>query len=206
MNYKLTLLLLVLSLTKTGISQKTNFGVSGGITLASLHANSGDESENSASKIGFTGGIFLQTPISKNVAFNTGMNYVQKGWQAPDLDPDETDEMTLNYLEVPLNILYTNNGFFVGGGPVIGLGLSGKYKYSEFDGITTEDVTFGSDNDDVKQFEFSGNLLAGYQMKNGLMFSAGYNMGFTTLINPDMDGSIKNRFWSLKIGYLFSRK
>jgi hypothetical protein len=149
----------------------------------------------------------LQTSIGKNLLFSPAINFVQKGMKAPDLDADETDETALNYLELPLNVLYTTNGFFFGGGPVVGIGLSGKNKYSDFNGgIQTDDIKFGSEQDEVRQFEFSGNLLAGYQLKNGLMVSAGYNMGFTNLINGDVDGSIKNRYWSFKLGYLFSKK
>jgi len=208
MYYKLTLLLVVISLSKTSYSQKTSVGINGGITLASIHAKGEEESMNSDSKIGFMGGLFLETPISKNVLFNPAINFVQKGFAVPDLEPDEMDKTTLNYLELPLNVLYTTDGFVFGGGPVLGLGLSGKEKYKGSNGdIITDDIKFGSGQEEVKQIEFSGNLLAGYKLKNGLMVSAGYNMGFTNLINgDDVGGSIKNRYWSFKIGYVFSKK
>ena len=113
MNCKFTLLLLI-SITKISYSQKTEVGITAGVTVANVQAKADNESETADSKIGFTAGLFLQTSISKKVFFAPAINFVQKGFSAPDMDPGESDKSTLNYLEVPLNVIFKSEGFSLG--------------------------------------------------------------------------------------------
>lgn len=92
--------------------------------------------------------------------------------------------------------------FFVGAGPSIGFGISGTYK----SGSEEEDVNFGSDSeDDLKPFDFGGNILAGYELSNGLFFALNYN---TTLNNlsTESDVTSRNRYFGIRIGYLLGGK
>ena len=207
MNCKFTLLLLI-SITKISYSQKTEVGITAGVTVANVQAKADNESETADSKIGFTAGLFLQTSISKKVFFAPAINFVQKGFSAPDMDPGESDKSTLNYLEVPLNVIFKSEGFFAGAGPAISIGLSGKEKYTYNGETDTDDLSFGSDEDEIKQVEFSGNILAGYEFKNGVVFSANYNVGFSNLLNntQDFEGTLKNRYFGFRLGYVFRKK
>lgn len=206
MKRKTTLLLLLISIASTSIAQ-TRFGLSGGLTLASIKASYDDESETSATKTGFTAGAFALAPLSKNISLMPGINYVQKGFTPKDLDEDEINHITLNYLEVPINVLYETSGFYFGAGPAISIGLSGKEKYSVDNGDTeTDEIKFGSGDDEVKPVEFSGNILTGYRFKNGLMLSANYNLGFSNLMNDADDGKITNRYFGFRLAYVFRSK
>jgi hypothetical protein len=104
-----------------------------------------------------------------------------------------------------LNALYKapagSGSFFAGIGPALGYGISGK---AESDG-ESQDVHFGSsDNDDYKAFEFSGNILAGYEFSNGFFVSANYNHGFSNIINgAGSDATGKNNYIGIRIGYKF---
>jgi hypothetical protein len=104
-----------------------------------------------------------------------------------------------------LNFLYktpAGSGSFFGGiGPDLGYGLSGTAK----SGGESEDVHFGSsDDDDYKAFEFSGNILAGYEFSNGFFVSANYNHGFSNILNgADSDVSAKNNYFGIRLGYKF---
>ena len=53
----------------------------------------------------------------------------------------------LNYIELPVNFVYTHEGFFAGAGPTIAMGLSGTDK-STSQGVTDK---IGYDNSEVLQ-------------------------------------------------------
>ena len=130
-------------------------------------------------------------------------------------DESSSDKLILDYLEVPLNFVYHNSGFFIGAGPSVAYGLSGKEKYTDkedpsYSGDTK--IKFGSDEEELKAFEFGVNALAGYRTTGGLMFSACYNLGLTDIQNTSNDnsffevGKVKNKYFAVKIGYILSGK
>ena len=58
----------------------------------------------------------------------------------------------------------------------------------------------------VKAFDFGANAVAGYRMKGGFMISGNYNLGLSKINNDDGSGdvgTIKNKYFSIKIGYMF---
>jgi hypothetical protein len=70
----------------------------------------------------------------------------------------------------------------------------------------SEDINFGSneDEDDYKPFEFSGNILAGYEFSNGVFVAANYNAGLSNIaVGGDSDNSLKNRYFGVKLGFKF---
>src|SRR5450759_108641 len=147
------------------------FGVQAGATFASIKENvSGSTTSANKSKVGLTVGVLLDVPISSNFIFQPGLNYTQKGGKITDNSSGVTYNysITFNYLELPLNFIYkATGGFYVGAGPALAYALSGKEKYSASDNTSGETTyKFGSDiaKDDLQAFEFSGNILAGYQL------------------------------------------
>lgn len=129
---------------------------------------------------------------------------MQKGSKSSE--EDYNSKISVNYIEVPLNILYrtsSEGGFFVGLGPVISPAISGKSTITIMGETETEKIKFGSGEEELKRLEFSGNVLAGYEFSNGLFVSAGYNQGFTNLVNDGDDVTFKNSFFSLKLGFKF---
>ena len=188
-------------------AQNAKFGVTAGITIASQKFKSSGLSITGDSKVGFTAGVLADLGLSENFAFQPGLNFTQKGSKFTfDFGGgSETVKETLNYIELPLNFLYKapagSGKFFAGLGPVLGYGISGKDK----SGGQTEDVHFGSGADDsYKAFEFSGNILAGYEVAGGFIVVASYNLGISNIINnPDSGDSGKNRYFGIRVGYLF---
>ncbi len=202
-------LILITTVTSYSVSQSPTFGVQAGITLANEKAKFADESEKSDSKIGFTAGILADFPLQDNLSFQPSLNFTQKGASTKD-DSFGTEKITLNYLEVPLNLVFKigeRGQAYFGLGPVLSVGLSGKDKF-EFEGSTEEeDITFGSNEDeDLKRFEFSGNILAGYMITGGLSITANYNMGISSIVHGDNDlnASIRNNYFGIRLGYLLS--
>lgn len=200
-------LLLIGAMTQ---AQTARFGFSAGAALASQSSKTSGISINSDSKAGFTLGVMSDISLSDAFSFQPGLNFTQKGGKFDFSDlgfPGAGDvNYTLNYLELPLNVVFKANAgsgkFFVGAGPSLGFGLSGKVK----SGSDEEDVNFGSNTeDDLKPFDFGGNILAGYELSNGLFFALNYN---TTLNNlsTESDVTTRNRYFGIRIGYLLGGK
>ena len=210
MKQKIVLLFLVVIIAKSNFAQKTSIGISGGISLANIHVKSEDFSTTSKSKPGFTGGIYLVTPVATNFAFLPAINFVQKGMIPKDLDAGEKEKVTLNYIEVPLNFAYATRGFIIGAGPTFSLGLSGTDKYSS--DTQPEEKTklnFGNgEDDDIKLFEAGANVFTGYQFTNGFMITANYNFGLSNLIPgaDSEDGKAINNYFGFRLAYTFHRK
>lgn len=203
---KLFLSMVMITIVATS---KAQIGVQAGATFATVKITdntSGSGSMSTSSKVGFTVGVFTDVPLSENFIFQPALNYTQKGGKTTDTFQGITDEsnLTLNYLELPLNFLYKPaGGFFVGAGPTLSYGLSGKNKETVTGGQPQETtVKFGSDADQIKPFEFSGNLLAGYILSNGIFFSVNYNMGFSNLSNDNSE-KVKNNYFGIRVGKKF---
>jgi hypothetical protein len=195
--------------------KKPVFGIQAGSTFASMAVKFEDDKESSDKKAGFTAGILANFPLSKNFAVQPALNFTQKGGKESEDDYEVL--MKLNYLELPVNFLYnsTNAGkghFFAGAGPVFGFALSGKDKL-EIDGVGSEEyaLEIGSTNDDdLKVFDFGVNIMAGYQLANGLYLSANYTPGIINVV-PGLDGvddeaSVKNSYFGIRLGYMFGGK
>jgi hypothetical protein len=151
------------------------------------------------------------------------LNFIQKGFETEESETfmgvtyrDKSD-VTLSFIEIPLNIVYNfpagAGKFFVGAGPSIGFGISGKNKstFEETGEPTvkeTIDIKFDGDkdatdnNEHLKSLDFGINLLAGYKLPMGLSFALGYTQGLSNL-SPYDNTSLKTSGISLKIAYTF---
>ncbi|HEY5408065.1 MAG TPA: porin family protein [Ginsengibacter sp.] len=202
------LMTLMILLTAFSLSAQTNVGISAGASFSNITVKAAGVSASPKSKTGITVGIAIDAPLSSNFSFQPALNFIQKGYKIEDQGSKET--VNLNYLEVPFNFVYStrkNEGFFIGAGPSLAYGISGKDKFTS-DGMPDDNqkVKFGSSGDEVKTFDFGVNALAGYKMKGGFMISANYNLSLSKINNDDGSGdgsTIKNKYFSIKIGYFF---
>ncbi len=121
------LLLFIIFLTSLSLSVQTKLGVTAGAAFANVTAKSEGISMSPKMKTGFTAGLFADIPLTTNFSFQPALNFVQKGFKIED--ETESDNVMYNYLEVPLNFVFRSSGFFIGAGPSISYGLSGKEKY-----------------------------------------------------------------------------
>lgn len=194
-----------------------------------MESTDGDESETINYKEGLYSwkvGVVAKMPIGTNLSFMPQLNLLSKGGKFEesesgnemgiDYSIEAKDKVNLTYLELPLNVVYNYNSFFIGAGPSISYGLSGKgdvyYKFS-FDGNVDEnaydykvkfdgDENADDDDEHLKAFEFGANIFAGYQLPNGLFFSAQYNKGLSN-ISPYEDTKIKTGYFGIGVGYFF---
>lgn len=216
-----TLLILVLS-ASFAIAQekaKMSFGILGGVNFQNLNgkAFNGDKLENDM-LLGFHGGVNVQIPIAPEFYFQPGLMFSVKG--AKNKSASSTSTTKLNYIEVPLNMVYKaslGNGFFMlGFGPYLAYGIGGKVK-TEGSSLTLEqDIKFKSvveDGDNLlvpyyKAFDAGANIFAGYEMASGMFLQLDTQFGMIN-INPEYKGftsdqsSAKNTGFGLSVGYRF---
>lgn len=209
---RLSVTMLILIVSTAVNAQKTSIGVQAGLTLSSYKVKSSGLGVTSDSKAGFMAGVILDVGIDPHFSFQPQLNFVQKGGilKADDGANSGKVTTTLNYLELPLNFLYkapTSGGnFFVGLGPALSYGLSGKHKIEVNGQTEKEDVSFGSGaDDDLKRFDLGINGLIGYHFNPGLFLSVNYDQGLLNLNNSSGD-SYRNHFFGFTLGYLPLKK
>ena len=172
-------------------------------------------------KVGFLIGVLGEVGFGK-LAFRPELNFVQKGSKSGYNGlGSSADKLTLNYIEVPLNVVYNIKlsklgKVFFGLGPAIGIGLSGKDKYIDVDdngnAITVkEDIKFDGDKNSTdnklhyKRTDIGANILAGFQLPMGVFAKLGFTYGFSN-IDPYTDYKYKNRCFNICVGYIIGKK
>ncbi|RZK29866.1 MAG: hypothetical protein EOO61_20060 [Hymenobacter sp.] len=106
-----------------------------------------------------------------------------------------------------MDFVYTTpNGFFIGAGPSVAFGISGKEEYSDGMNSESQTVEFGNGDDQLKRIDFGGNLLTGFQFRNGLLLNLNYNFGLNSLTNDTQDDvTVKSRYFGIRLGYIFNK-
>jgi hypothetical protein len=198
---------------------KTSFGILGGVNFQNLTGKdiSGDKLENDMI-IGYHIGVNAQIPIAPQFYFQPGLLFSTKG--AKNTVGSVTNTTKLNYIEMPLNLVYKallGKGYFMlGFGPYVGYAFSGKV-LSEGGGISLDqkiefqNVVETTDNLTVpycKAFDFGGNIFAGYEMSNGIFAQFNTQLGMVKInpeykILPDDKSVVKNTGFGLSLGYRF---
>lgn len=124
-----------------------------------------------------------------------------------------TEQLTLKYVEVPVNVLYhipvVFGKIFIGGGPYVAIGTSGTDALTTTatnNGVTatnsgSTNITYGSAVGDIKNPDYGINLTGGLSLKNGVLFAIGYGLGLANLAN---DGStLHNSVIRFSVGFSF---
>ena len=191
----------------TAANAQSAFGIQGGGAFSNIKISSEDADMSFSSNTGLTLGLAGKFAISKSFSFRPELNFVQKGTKMNFFEDEAS--MHLNYLELPLNFVYYTGdkatGLFIGAGPSLAFGLSGKIEADEEE----EEIKFGGgDDDDFKALDFGGNAIVGYELKSGLFFSANYTFGFSNMINQTEgdDSKMHNNSFGIKLGFMFGGK
>jgi len=208
MRSKLISLALVLALAAPfAIAQSTekgkmSFAILGGVNFQNLNGklSSGDKLANDM-LLGFHGGVNVQIPLAPEFYFQPGLMFAIKGAKNTYtiFGAEFTDQTKINYIEMPLNLVYKGalgNGFvMIGFGPYLAYGISGKQIF-EGNSLTFERGT------GYKAFDAGGNIFAGYEMASGIFLQLDTQFGMLN-INPDDNTPTKNTGFGLSLGYRF---
>lgn len=199
---KKALLALSLVAASTGAFAQISFAPVIGMNLANMTVkNSSGTGLSADNLIGVHAGVFAKVPLNEKLAIMPGLLYSMKGFDLKDLKL----KLTVNALEIPLNVSYSitgdnNDGLYIYGGPYLGVALSGK---TEDNGIT-QDLTF-NDEDGMQRMDFGGNVGVGYRLPMGLMVQAQYGFGLMDMEKTD-NYEYKNKVIGVTIGYFINSK
>ena len=214
----LKLFVAILAISATSSLNAQQFGIKGGVNLANLLAKNdtdGTYSEDFKSLLGFHAGVTVDFPINDLLSFQTGALLSQKGYKIEEEDKVLGAALkassSIMYVDIPLHL---KASFGVGGlkvyglaGPYIGIGLSGKDKTElTIAGQTTkkeEDITFGSEKEDVKRLDYGLSVGAGIEI-NHITLGATYNLGLASVSNITEDSNkVNTRVFQVSVGYKF---
>jgi hypothetical protein len=199
--------------------------ISGGITNATTSVppaitdgSSTSIKTHSNSNLNGTIGLAVGYQFSDFWAINSGVfyQYIQPTFRQ-STSPSTTITDKMNYINIPLEIVHTNDqlkkGWYYGVGVNFGLGISGSEE-SVTDGISQAvnktikfdgEINPGDPNNTHYNFlNIGGTGKVGYFF--GKMFiGADANFGFSN-IAPDYNSKYKINTYNLHIGYTFNRK
>lgn len=214
------------------------WGVTAGASLNQQLDNYEGETTYNQGKVGFYGGLQGDWMLNKNWSIQPALIYTMKGGQQERNfsymgneglmhDVQVKNKNTLNYIQLPLNIVYK---IPVGesGSVIVGVGgyasallfADAKYKAkNEINGNAVEaqseekhrKITIGNETtDELKRFDSGLTGLLGFELSNGLVAKAGIDVGLMNIVNsddvsnyvPSLPSTVNNSKASLKnIGY-----
>lgn len=183
----------VMLIFAAGAFAQLSGGVKAGLNLANL---GGDDVEDAKIRPSIHIGGYVNYAFSETFSIQPELLYNSvgaKGTQETDFgDADIT--MKLNYISVPVMLVYSFGNFNVQAGPQIGFLAAAKTKI-EFGGEDEEiDV-----KDDLKGTDFGLNIGLGAEFGK-LNATARYSLGLTSIGDYD-DSDIKNNVIQISIGY-----
>ncbi len=227
-------IILIAAITLCSISShaQVSFGAQVGANLGIGNTTIEDPYYGAASiandpKVGILIGVLAEAEFGK-LAFRPELNFIQKGsksgYGAFTGGSAYSFKRTLNYIELPLNVVYNmnlggkDNKLFFGLGPAFAFGISGKDKDAsgkydvKFDGKKSDDLNSNDIDTHLKRVDVGINLLAGYKLPMGLFGKIGFTYGLSN-IDPNKDNaqvvdrsSYKNRGVNICVGYMMGGK
>jgi hypothetical protein len=179
-----------------------------GLNLANMHTKykdlSGAEQKmDDGIKLGVKLGANVNIPVCNNVTIQPGLFYSIKGVKIEEdasygtYTGTEKNNVTLHYIDIPVNIQYMFNDpdegrFFIGVGPYLGIAISGKsIQNGTYSGTgapagfdTSYSLKFGNDypSNDLRRFDFGGQVNVGYLLQSGIFFRGMYQQSITNLV------------------------
>lgn len=192
-------------------AQQATVGFTAGASFASYKVTASSVSITAKTKVGFTLGMITSFPMGNDFSLDPALHFTQKGGNLKE--GSASDKSSFNYIEIPVNLVYntgsSNGKFFVGGGPSLSMGISGKDKFNDGPYSEESKIKFGnSETDDLKGLDLGFNFLAGYQFKGGFLIAANYNMGLSNvaITTAGDDSKMHNRYFGLRLGYMSMSK
>ncbi len=178
------LIALILILSNSISAQNFDAGFVGGLTMSQI---SGDGLAG-FDKPGIRIGAYISYPITrKNMNFEVGMQYLQKGSREPSSKSSISKfSMDMHYLELPFTINYAfDNGLIIESG--LGSGILVSYT-EEIEGL---EVRVNTPN------TFAVDFLCGvqYQFLNNLKINVRYGNSLIPIRKEDVANSLENKDW-----------
>lgn len=229
---KLSLLALfaAIALLQSVHAQEVRFGVKTGLNFATVSGTSDlddfykdellEDGFNPKLATTFNLGGQVDINFTSNIGLGVGLMLSGKGFKMDEsfvVDDERVsykEKTNAYYLQLPVQFIYRNSGFYGAVGPYVGVGVAGSYEWEvEYGGDKASDdgkIEFTNDwsEDDLDDeslvfsskmapLDFGAAIELGYEF-NHLRLTASYNLGLSNIYPKDLvesadeDGGIDN--------------
>jgi hypothetical protein len=170
-------------------TSQAQMGIKGGLNFSNWRGKDADEN---AALAGYYIGVYGNVKVYHNFCLQSEVAFSQEGVK----QKGGSDKIILGYLNITELLRYNipHSAFFVGTGPQLGMLLNSRIKES---GVTT------FLKDEFKLSNISWAFAVGYDLKMGLGFSAGYNLGLSNIVS-ELEVEVKQS--SLQAGLRYNIK
>jgi len=200
---------------------KASFGIYGGINFQNINGKdaAGDKLANSL-VTKFHIGVNEELPIAPEFYFQVGIQFMGKGSKGNVQYVDDaglhtiTRKLNLNYLEMPLNLVYKPllgaGHLILGFGPYFGYAATGRAEFTgefapgdtDVQFIKTAPLTDKNNLIYYKRLDIGANFMVGYQFQNGINLVLNSQVGLVP-INSKTESKLtnKNTGFGLSLGW-----
>lgn len=207
---KIIAILALAATTATTASAQMRFGPEVGLNMSSITTKIGSNTNTSDLKLGARVGFVADIPLTYSLYLRPGVQFAMMGGKTTNefFGTSVTATETLNYIQIPVSILYKfgqegGGRFYLALTPYVGFGIGGS---ASLDGKKVEEYKPFSD-EMYKSLDLGVGLKVGYELPMGLYVDAGYLQGLTNNLNEPTikvgDYKATNGNFTIGVGYLF---
>lgn len=194
-------LFLGLSIAASSLVFSQQFGIKGGMNVSTISDEGFDDTK---SKVGYYGGVFMNVPVSESFSIQPEVLYNNLGSKVSYTVSGTTYSSTLNldYVAVPVMFQYkATPQFYLEAGPEFGFLVSADSKTTWNNSTSTAEL----DKDNFNNFNMGVGLGAGFDITKNVGINARYVAGFSDVTKPSSDPSTnaKNKNNTFQVGLNF---
>ena len=194
-------LFLGLSIAASSLVFSQQFGIKGGMNVSSI---SDDGYDDTKSKVGYYGGVFVNISASESFSIQLEVIYNNLGSEVKGtvLGNSYSQKLNLNYITVPVMFQYkATPQFYLEAGPEFGFLVSADSKTTWNNSTSTAEL----DKDNFNNFNMGVGLGAGFDITKNVGINARYVAGFSDVTKPSSDPSTnaKNKNNTFQVGLNF---
>lgn len=168
---------------------QTEFGITGGLNLASL---TGDDADGVESKLGGNFGLLADIWVSPQWSVQPELKYSMQGAQ---FEVDSDEKLALDYINIPIKLKYAASEMFdLYAGPQVGFNVLSEVRFGNEE----------QDLDNVNNVDFGLVIGGEYVSYSGFGAGVGYNFGLSD-IPEDGEGELKNSVFNVNLIYKFNQ-
>ena len=190
-------LFLGLSIAASSLVFSQQFGIKGGMNISSI---SDDGYDDTKSKVGYYGGVFVNIPASESFSIQPEVIYNNLGSEVKT--NLYSQKLNLNYITVPVMFQFkATPQFYLEAGPEFGFLVSADSKTTWNNSTSTAEL----DKDNFNNFNMGVGLGAGFDITKNVGINARYVAGFSDVTKPSSDPSTnaKNKNNTFQVGLNF---
>jgi hypothetical protein len=209
MKHKISIIFIVLILISAGVNaQETQFGVKAGVNFSNMSV---EDADDKTLKTGFHAGVFGKYGITEYFAIQPELLFTTKGITSSydALIAEGEAKINLNYIELPVNLVYNlSEDFAFHFGPYIGyLAGANVSTNNELLGFLDLDTNDDISRDNFKPLDFGLTAGLGFTLEQ-FVFGFKYNLGLTqvakdNIIGNQLLGDARNNVIQIYAGILF---